>query len=275
MCFAKGTDVHVIKQSHNEPQNYVLNVKEDNTKAQPNIKFPQCMVQIQGSAVNILVDSGSPYTIIPNELYEHLFADIKLCDSDITPGSYAGTPIEMRGYYQATEQYKARKPKKERVYVSMHGATIMGWATQTKLTIILDPAQIQLVLQTTLPMVDEFEDVFDQSNNAPAKHFKHRIQWREEATPVQHKVRNIPLSVQPALSEEIQRLQNGGILEPIEASKWVSPIVVARKPNSNIRMCVDLRDANSNIIVETHPLPNINDMLMTIDESDMYTLHLI
>ena len=64
----------------------MLNVKEDDTKAQPNIKSPQCMVQIQGTAVNILVDSGSPYTIIPNELYENLFADIELCDSDITPG---------------------------------------------------------------------------------------------------------------------------------------------------------------------------------------------
>ena len=145
----------------------------------------------------------------------------------------------------------------------------MGRATQAKLRIILDPAQIQPVLQTTPSVVDEFEDVFDQSNNAPAKHFKHRIQ--EEATPVQHKVRNIPLSMQPALSEEIQRLQNGGIIEPIEASKWVSPIVVARKPNGKIRTCVDLRGVNSKIVVETHPLPNINEMLMTLHESEIYT----
>ena len=269
VCFSKGTDVHVVQQSHNESENYVLNVK-DNEKAQPNIKCPQCMIQIQGTAVNILVDSGSPYTIIPNELYENLFADIQLCDSDIAPGGYGGTPIEMRGFFQATIQYKARKTE-ERVYVSMHGATILGWPTQAKLKIILDPAQIQPVLQTTPSVVDRFEDVFDQSNNAPAKHFKHKIQWREEATPVQHKVRNIPLSVQPALSEEIQRLQNGGIIEPIEASKWVSPIVVARKPNGKIRMCVDLRDVNSKIVVETHPLPNINEMLMTLDESGIYT----
>ena len=176
--------------------------------------------------------------IVRMTVYQH--------SSDIAPGGYGGTPIEMRGFFQATIQYKARKPE-ERVYVSMHGATILGWPTQAKLKIILDPAQIQPVLQTTPSMVDRFEDVFDQSNNAPAKHFKHKIQWREEATPVQHKVRNIPLSVQPALSEEIQRLQNGGIIEPIEASKWVSPIVVARKPNGKIRMCVDLRDVNSKI----------------------------
>ena len=47
--------------------------------------------------------------------------------------------------------------------------------------------------------------------------------------------------------------------------------MVARKPNGKIRMCVDLRDVNSKIVVETHPLPNINEMLMTLDESDIYT----
>ena len=73
--------------------------------------------------------------------------------------------------------------------------------------------------------------------------------------------------MQPALSEEI-RLQNCGIIEPIEASKWVSPIVVARKPNGKIRMCVDLLDVNSKIVVETHPLPNINEMLMTRTTGD-------
>ena len=199
MCFTKRTDVHVVQQIHNESQHYVLNVKADNTKAQPNMKCPQCMVQIQRTAVQIFVDSCSPFTIIPKQLYENLFADIELCDSYITPGGYGGTPTETRGYFQATVQYKARKTE-ERVYMSMHGATILGWPTQAKLKIILDPAQIQPVLQTTPSVVDEsFEDEFDQSNSVPAKHFTHRIQWREDATPVEHKVRNVPLSVQPAL----------------------------------------------------------------------------
>ena len=78
----------------------------------------------------------------------------------------------MLGYFQATVQYKARKTE-ERVFVSMHGATILGWPTQAKLKIILDPAQIQPVLQATSSVVDEFENVFDQSNNVPAKHFTH------------------------------------------------------------------------------------------------------
>ena len=112
VCFSKGTDVHVVQQLHNESQNYVLNVKADNTKAQPNIKCPQCMVQIQGTAVNILVDSGSPYTIIPNELYENLFADIELCDSDITPGGYGVHLYKYEGISRQRYNTKRGKPKK-------------------------------------------------------------------------------------------------------------------------------------------------------------------
>ena len=113
VCFSKGTDVHVVQQLHNESQNYVLNVKADNTKAQPNIKCPQCMVQIQGTAVNILVDSGSPYTIIPNELYENLFADIELCDSDITPGVMGVHLYKCEGVSRQRYNTKRGKPKKE------------------------------------------------------------------------------------------------------------------------------------------------------------------
>ena len=113
MCFAKGTDVHVVEQSHDESHNYVLNVKDDNRKAQPNIKCPQCIVQIQGTAVNILVDSGSPYTIIPNELYENLFADIELCDRDISPGVMGVRLWRCEGISRQRYNIKQGKPKKE------------------------------------------------------------------------------------------------------------------------------------------------------------------
>ena len=162
--------------------------------------------------MNILVDSGSPYTIIPNELYENLFADIELCDSDISPGGLWGNAYRNARVFPGNGTIQSEKNRRKSLCVEAWRNYYGCRATQAKLKIILDPAQIQHVLQTTPSVVDEFEDVFDQSNNAPAKHFKHRIQWREEATPVQHKVRNIPLSVQPALLEEIQRLQNGGII---------------------------------------------------------------
>ena len=87
---------------------------------------------------------------------------------------------------------------------------------------------------------------------------------------MQHKVRKVPFAIRPALTQEL-RLQDSGIIEPIEASEWVSPIVVAKKPKGDIRVCVDLRDVNQKIVVETHPMPNIHEMVSTLKDAKVFS----
>ena len=40
----------------------------------------------------------------------------------------------------------------------------------------------------------------------------------------------------------------------------VSPLVVSRKPNGKIRLCVDLRGPNAQIVPEFHPLTTVKDL---------------
>jgi hypothetical protein len=51
------------------------------------------------------------------------------------------------------------------------------------------------------------------------------------------------------------------IIEAIEFSEWVSPIVVVQKKYGNIRICTDLRMVNAAIIEEKHPIPDIDTLL--------------
>lgn len=57
------------------------------------------------------------------------------------------------------------------------------------------------------------------------------------------------------VSEELAKLERSGVIERINASEWVSPIVVARKKNGEIRLCVDLRKPNTAIVLDSHSLP--------------------
>ena len=43
-------------------------------------------------------------------------------------------------------------------------------------------------------------------------------------------------------------------------SQWVSPLTVSRKKDGSIRVCVDLRGPNSQIVAEVHPLPTIDEL---------------
>nr|XP_055032791.1 uncharacterized protein K02A2.6-like [Misgurnus anguillicaudatus] len=93
-----------------------------------------------------------------------------------------------------------------------------------------------------------------------AKGFIHRVKVRKDVQPVQQKLRRLPLSVKQAVSAELERLLEMDVIERIDASPWVSPIVVTRRKNGAVRMCVDLREPNKAVVMDSHPLPHMDDL---------------
>lgn len=73
-----------------------------------------------------------------------------------------------------------------------------------------------------------------------AKGFIHQVKVREGVQPVQQKLRRLPLSVRQAVSAELERLLDMDVIERIDASEWVSPIVVTLRKNGRVRMCIDI-----------------------------------
>lgn len=62
------------------------------------------------------------------------------------------------------------------------------------------------------------------------------------------------------------------IIEKAEGpTPWVSPIVVAPKPNGDIRLCVDMRQANQAIIRERYPIPAVDEILQNLNRSSVFS----
>ena len=89
-------------------------------------------------------------------------------------------------------------------------------------------------------------------------------------TPVRQKLRRLPLSVRDAVSKETDRLLKEGIIEKIDASPWVSPIVVVQKKSGGIRMCVDLRAPNKAVVIDSYPLPHIDELLSLLKGATVF-----
>ena len=86
-----------------------------------------------------------------------------------------------------------------------------------------------------------------------------------------HPPRKVPIALKPQLKEELQRLHNLGILAPVtEHISCLSSMIVVRKPNGNLRICLDPEDLNKILKCSHYPLPTIEDILPDLSRAKVF-----
>jgi transposase InsO family protein len=98
---------------------------------------------------------------------------------------------------------------------------------------------------------------------------KHRIKT-EDAIPVTQPYRRIPPNQYQEVKEHIQKLLDSSIIRESH-SPYASPIVLVRKKNGSLRLCVDYRKLNSRTQKDSFPLPRIDESLDALNGAQWFT----
>ena len=111
--------------------------------------------------------------------------------------------------------------------------------------------------------IKQFEHVF--TGTGKLRNEKVKLHIDETVKPVAQKASRIPFHLRSQVDVELDRLRKSDVIEDItdEATPWVSPIVVLPKKANpyEIRMCIDMRQANKAIQRTRHPSPGIEDLI--------------
>ena len=84
------------------------------------------------------------------------------------------------------------------------------------------------------------------------------LRLRDDAQPKAFLPRTIPLAQEAEVKAELQRMVEEGIITPVtEATEWSSPMLVRRKPNGKLRVCMDPRHLNQFLLRAVYPMPEI------------------
>ena len=68
-----------------------------------------------------------------------------------------------------------------------------------------------------------------------------------------------------SFNKELDKLVSSGVLEPVPASDWASPIVVVPKKDGRIQLCGDYKvTINSLLVVDTRPLPKPQELFASL-----------
>ena len=78
---------------------------------------------------------------------------------------------------------------------------------------------------------------------------------------IQLPVRMSPVAIKQLL-KELDRLQSLGVVEKVDRlTVWVSSLVIVKKPNGNIRICLDPQPLNLALKNSHYPVPTLTDIL--------------
>jgi len=66
------------------------------------------------------------------------------------------------------------------------------------------------------------------------------------------------------IEKEIKNLLDAKIIIPLRYSKWIANLVIVRKKNGEIKLCVDFRNLNKCSNKDNYPLPKMEHLLQRI-----------
>jgi hypothetical protein len=65
----------------------------------------------------------------------------------------------------------------------------------------------------------------------------------------------------PIMEKEMKKLLDAEIIIPLRYSKWVANLVLVRKKNGEIRLCVDFKNLNISSKKDNYPLAKMEHIL--------------
>lgn len=236
---------------------YVFNVDND--------AVIEC--DVGGVEIGMLVDSGCKVNLITTETWEKL-KNLKVRVENQIPEpnkmllAYGSkTPLNVKGSFETEIKVKDRKEHSTIYIVDGGTRDLLGKETAIRLGVLKIGIEVNSVNdeKTSLPF-PKFKDVLVE------------IPIDSSVKPVSQTHRRIPIPLEEKIEKTIEELLAGDIIEEVRGpSRWVSPIVPILKENGDLRLCVDMRRANTAIMRENHPLPCMDQLLPKIGKSKYFS----
>jgi hypothetical protein len=124
-----------------------------------------------------------------------------------------------------------------------------------------DVATIDKIIELLHEYQDLFPTKFTDMKGIKGPMGEMRIPLKLDAKPVKQRPYKLNPKYKEKVKIELDRMLEAGIIEPVEESEWIKPMVVQDKKTGDIRICVDLKKLNDACLHDPFPTPFIDEVL--------------
>ena len=120
--------------------------------------------------------------------------------------------------------------------------------------------------------LNEYRDVITLENESIGitNVLKHQIKVKENAEVINKLPYKIPHRYREELEKVTNEMSEEGIIEP-SMSSWNFPVIIVKKKSGDIRPVIDFRSLNRVVILESYPLPRIDEVLSTLGGNTIFS----
>ena len=224
-------------------------------------------LKLEGTDTHFKMDTGAEVTAI-SECAFHSLKGVTLTKPTKILHGPTGRPMKVLGQFTGTLSSKDKQAN-EPVYV------IRGlW---TNLLVFPAITALKLVARVDATSSTEQQDwlvqypsLFKGLGNLGDEY---SIKLQEGAQP--HALftpRKVPIPMRVKVKEELDHMEKAGIISKVtEPTPWCAGMVVVPKQGGAVRVCVDLKGLNENVLRETHPIPGVDDTLAQLTGATVFS----
>ena len=275
-------------ESEDEEYEYVaeIEVKEQvhalASTGHPNKVF--ATLSVNGKEEKFQLDSGSTVNIMNDETVTRLCGQNSLNeleDTSVTLVMYNHAEVKPLG----KKRLKVVNPKNNRRYsiefliVSGTCKSILGLRASEHLQLLtVNKQNIFAVYANGMKSggsnvedyISQYNDVFSGEGKLEAQL---HLEIDKSVQPVQLPTRRVPIALREPLKQELDRLSNIGVIRKVDTpTDWITALVVTRKKNGKVRLCIDPKPLNEALRRNHYPLPTIDDVLPLLSKARVFTV---
>lgn len=257
---ASKSQVHAIEQDSDAFE--LLAHVDDGNKSSPIWLKPQ----IEGHTLEMEMDTGSKYSLVPRTTYEAHLSHLPLEGTSVRFKTLTGQAFSPNGVATANVTFGKSTQRVQFFVVDTPGPPLFGrdWINRFNLLELSSVLRIDNQLGPRADQLNkilaEHRDVFDDSIGK-LKHIKLKLRLQSGVQPKFCRPRQVPYALKEKVNTELERLEAVGILTKVNHSDWATPIVPVVKANGTVRICGDFKTTiNPHLVVDQYPLPRIEDI---------------
>lgn len=243
---------------------------------------PLKSLEICGKTINALVDSGSDVNLMSVECYRSLGSP-KSLKSDVVLTGLGAQKVRALGLCITTVRVDGQTFKDTSFHIVpkdvMPYSIIIGQNFLQHTVMVMDNNRVFLLpaneewFRNVMCFVSDLDIIGGEISPAtqqqvrrlmtsyvPAKTKEAPIMLQihlKDDVPVAQRPRRLALKEQQEVDSQIQQWLDEGIIR-VSTSEYSSPIVLVRKKDGTLRVCVDYRKLNQKMVKDQYPLPLID-----------------